>query len=423
LALTARGQEAGEWPRVVAIWAASPFEVRVAFDEPARVSLLESLRGAEIRGGESAVGGAESAFRLGVADVRLLEMGRVLAVATDPHPRPGSYRLVVAPGVGAHGPLPSKVPRIEYALNGVDVGFHDDWEAGQDETPARWTTWWPALDWATVDERLKGSAEHERTRREMTQAGLLVIRTRVIAPEGRLRFALRSSRPIESAQFAFEPAEIDAGKSMEASWVIEAENEPLDLDLRIRHSGVPFSLSSTLTLMGSATGSPVPASGFLLPWAPDAPVLAPATNDERPSLGGGDVARGRVVFESREANCAACHQFRGLGRGIGPDLSELSKRDEQWIYDQIAAPSVRIDPAFQPWTIVMVDGRIFAGLVRTEGFEHFRVVGADATETRLARGEVQELRPSATSIMPVGLIGVLGDGRVRDLIAYLRSTR
>ena len=43
----------------------------------------------------------------------------------------------------------------------------------------------------------------------------------------------------------------------------------------------------------------------------------------------------------------------------------------------------------------------------------------DAKSTVVRRDEIEEFRPSSTSIMPVGLAGALGDGPLRDLLAFL----
>ncbi len=45
----------------------------------------------------------------------------------------------------------------------------------------------------------------------------------------------------------------------------------------------------------------------------------------------------------------------------------------------------------------------------------------NARSTIVRRDQVQEIRPSATSIMPPGLAAALGEPAVRDIIAYLTS--
>ena len=67
----------------------------------------------------------------------------------------------------------------------------------------------------------------------------------------------------------------------------------------------------------------------------------------------------------------------------------------------------------------VVTGRIVSNqdgnlTVITDPFDANKVV-------RMARGEIDEVRPSPTSLMPVGLLDKLNQDEVLDLIAYLLS--
>ena len=67
----------------------------------------------------------------------------------------------------------------------------------------------------------------------------------------------------------------------------------------------------------------------------------------------------------------------------------------------------------------MKDGRVAMGVIRAEGEAALKVGDIDAKHTVIPRAEIEEIRPSASSIMPVGLLGAIGDERTRDLLAYL----
>jgi putative heme-binding domain-containing protein len=71
------------------------------------------------------------------------------------------------------------------------------------------------------------------------------------------------------------------------------------------------------------------------------------------------------------------------------------------------------------YTVALKDGRVLVGIVRTEGADSIRVTDTDAKTTVIHRAEIEEFRPSATSIMPVGLMGTLGEGPLRDLLSFL----
>jgi putative heme-binding domain-containing protein len=74
-----------------------------------------------------------------------------------------------------------------------------------------------------------------------------------------------------------------------------------------------------------------------------------------------------------------------------------------------------------PYTVSARDGRVVAGLVRAEGPDAIRVTDINAMTTTLRRDEIDQIRPSSTSIMPVGLAAAIGPDGLRDLMAYLMS--
>jgi putative heme-binding domain-containing protein len=183
----------------------------------------------------------------------------------------------------------------------------------------------------------------------------------------------------------------------------------------------PFSLKASYRLAAEKTEHPIERTRLLVPWAPvrvDAAIAAPLTV---PDLSGGDPARGRAIFSGDQARCAQCHAFRGQGGQVGPDLTEIGRKSRAEIYRDIAAPSAAIEPDYTSYTIATTDGRVIVGVVRAEGADAIRVTDTNAHATIVRRGEIREIRPSATSIMPPALASALGEAAVRDLIAFLTS--
>ena len=160
---------------------------------------------------------------------------------------------------------------------------------------------------------------------------------------------------------------------------------------------------------------------FTVPWAPVPRLRRPQLEVPVPDLAGGVAKRGEVLFFSEQGRCSQCHAIGGRGGTVGPDLTDIGRKGKEQIYRSIAAPSAEIAPDYVPYTVATRDGRIFAGVVRAEGADAIRVIDTDAKTTTLRRDEIDQIRPSGTSIMPVGLAGGLGEAGVRDLIAYLTS--
>jgi putative heme-binding domain-containing protein len=158
-----------------------------------------------------------------------------------------------------------------------------------------------------------------------------------------------------------------------------------------------------------------------VPWAPLPPEAAAQAPLVLPDLSGGDPARGQALFSGEQARCSQCHAFRGKGGTVGPDLTEIGKKGRAEIYRSIAAPSASIEPDYTSYTVANKDGQVVVGVVRAEGPHGIRVTDSNAKPTMIERGKIAQIRPSGTSIMPVGLAGMLGDAAVRDVIAFLTA--
>ena len=163
---------------------------------------------------------------------------------------------------------------------------------------------------------------------------------------------------------------------------------------------------------------------IFLPWAP---LASGATTEpapaSRPDLDGGDARRGAELFFGDQAKCSQCHAIGGRGGTVGPDLTEIHRKGMDHVYQSIAAPSAEIAPDYVPFTVAARDGRVLAGLVKAEGADSIRVTDTNAKSSILRRDEIDQIRPSATSIMPVGLAAAIGQSGLRDLMAYLISDR
>ena len=107
----------------------------------------------------------------------------------------------------------------------------------------------------------------------------------------------------------------------------------------------------------------MPGERQIVPWAPALPPAAPAEAGVVPDLAGGDPRRGEVVFKGDQAKCANCHKIRGQGGAVGPDLSDLFKRDAASVYRDIAEPSAVIHPDYISYTVALKDGRVAVGVV------------------------------------------------------------
>ncbi|MDR3636497.1 MAG: c-type cytochrome [Isosphaeraceae bacterium] len=404
-------------PRAIAAWPAGLMEVRVAFDRPVRPGIEKALVGKTIRVDESAQrlnglrapSAPPSLAKQGpaIAAARLENGGKLLVLATDPHSRPAVYYLA----------LPGPTQDIPYDLSGVDV----TWDAGGDDPKPAWTGWWPDLSPESTRAATRGSVEHERGLAFLSKPGRLTLRTLLALPQGKVIVRLASSQPIAEAVLGGESGEpkSDATGESVVEFPLEATNDPIDLTVTIqtRTGAKPFALKATYHTESSPP-QPLRPGQLSVPWAPGTPP-APATPPAPPDLAGGDPKRGEALFFGETAKCANCHQIRSKGGKVGPDLTDVFRRPAAEVYRDIAEPSAVIRTDFIPYTLALKDGRVLAGIVRAEGADAVRLTDTEAKATVIARAEIEDLRPSATSVMPVGLVGAIGEANMRDLIAFL----
>lgn len=408
--------------RVVATWPAGPLEVRLAFDGPVDPTVAAKLVGTSIRFNlehrtvdrwrrEGARPPSSPPGALRVAGSKLEDGGQTLVLATDPHPREAVYRLDLPDPTSGGRPAP-----VDYDLTGISA----IWDTGEEGAPPAWSGWWPELDPEASRRQTRGSAEHERGFALLAKPGRLTLSTLVVLPPGPVKLRVASTVPLEGTLGGENPSTM--GKDR-LEFAFESTGDPTDLTLIIptQRSQGPPRLNVTYTVGDDPAERALTREAQVVPWAPSvppAPAEAPAPPFE---LSGGDPARGEAVFLGEQAKCSACHKVGGKGGTVGPDLTNQAGRKLADVYRDVADPSATINPEFVAFTVATKDGRVVVGVVRAEGFDAIRVVDTDAKATEVRRSDIEEFRASPTSIMPVGLVGVLGEDKLRDLLAFLTS--
>lgn len=140
--------------------------------------------------------------------------------------------------------------------------------------------------------------------------------------------------------------------------------------------------------------------------------------------GQGDVRRGQAIFNSAKTACAACHAIGYLGGKVGPDLTRISEiRSERDLLEAIVFPSASFVRSYEPVLVSTRDGEEHSGVLRKDGADEVILATGPATEVRLARADIVEMRPGSVSVMPQGLDEQLSRQELADLLAFLRNTR
>ena len=412
----------------VAVWAAGPIDVVAAFDRALDPSVADGLVGKTIpyHDPSTPVSDRSAARPLGalrIVGARLTDGGRTLSLATDPHPRMARYVLPLPPPKGDKGANSAVATPPAYDLGGVEVTWSPE---GDLDERSRWSGWWPLVDVEATRRLTQGSQPHVVGLALLTKPGELVLNTLVRLPRGKFTASIEASQPILEAALG----EVQAERTGPALFAVTdrvvlnvaSEGVPLFLSITCRTGGNarPFRLKATYRGPGDKTDHTLGRDELILPWAPY-PSPATAAPFVVPDLSGGDAGRGQTIFTGEQARCAQCHAIRGQGGKVGPDLTDVARKSRAEIYRAIAEPSESIEAEYTSYSVATRDGHVVVGVVRAEDADLIRVTDTNAHAVLIPRRELEQIRPSANSIMPVGLTGLLGAAALRDLIAFLTT--
>lgn len=129
-------------------------------------------------------------------------------------------------------------------------------------------------------------------------------------------------------------------------------------------------------------------------------------------------SEGRAIFNR---SCASCHVLYGEGRNVGPDLTGSNRHLLDYLLENIVDPSASVGADFRTTLFVLQDGRILNGVVTAEN-ERTITIQTSQDPITIERSEIDDSKPTATSLMPDGLLQNLSPEQIRDLFAYLQST-
>ena len=134
--------------------------------------------------------------------------------------------------------------------------------------------------------------------------------------------------------------------------------------------------------------------------------------------GGRSAERGRTLF--RETGCIQCHRLGGDGGTVGPELDGLAGRlGRREILESIVEPSKVVADAYAAFLIATNDGSVHSGRIEREDDSVVVLRPAPPAEpVTIAKDEIAERRRSEQSNMPAGMLNVLHEDEVLDLLAF-----
>jgi putative heme-binding domain-containing protein len=133
--------------------------------------------------------------------------------------------------------------------------------------------------------------------------------------------------------------------------------------------------------------------------------------------------RGKAMFTA--SLCISCHNMRGEGGVIGPDLTQLGTRfSYKDMLEASIEPSKIISDQFTATIFYLKEGSSIVGRMISQDNDKY-VISQNPFSPQITREilkkDVERTRVSDVSPMPPGMINQLNAEELKDLLAYLKS--
>ena len=137
---------------------------------------------------------------------------------------------------------------------------------------------------------------------------------------------------------------------------------------------------------------------------------------ESPILG--DSAAGETVFRGK--GCANCHQIRGQGGKLGPDLGNIgAKSSGAVIRESIVDPDADGAIGYRAVKVTLKDGKTLSGVARNRTNYSLQLQDRDGNLHLLSMGDVTDMTLGKGSPMPKDYAKRLTPDELDNLVAYL----
>ena len=445
-------------PQPVLAYAASPTETRIIFDralDPAQWRNL-ARQSSVAMGAHVAAGDRFESFAPGYQAVKdqkgvrrsavdVLSAGiapdlRALVLQTAPRTEAVNYAVTLPDGRRAAGKEAIQRAAIDVLTD--LTGAEAEWRDASGKT--QWAGWLPHLDLKVARALTAASEEHGRLFARLKEPGTLVLRAQLdlhlmlrtaIQPGAKLDFeypteivtvALKSGAGTRLEIKAAAPAKIERGGDGEVRLTTESrENGWLPVEISLATGAGEAALDVSWHTAEDVRPRALQVRRTLLPWAiPRTGTAATAPVERRiPEIAGGDWLRGQRVFTGEQAVCSKCHQVRGEGGIIGPDLSNLVHRDYASVLKDITQPSAAINPDRIAYLVELKDGTSAGGVLLDDTPENLVLGQMTGANVVIPKTKVASMKASAVSLMPEGLWQVLSTQQQRDLMTFLLTER
>ena len=136
-----------------------------------------------------------------------------------------------------------------------------------------------------------------------------------------------------------------------------------------------------------------------------------------------NLKHGEEIFFGR-GTCFACHQVKGKGVPIGPDMNGINKRrDAEYIIRSILLPDEYIVEGFQQTSLEMNDGRKLFGMIQEETEQTVKIYLLTGQKISVDTKDIRKRSDAKNSSMPSNFSHTLSAQDVADVTAWIMQLK
>ncbi len=135
--------------------------------------------------------------------------------------------------------------------------------------------------------------------------------------------------------------------------------------------------------------------------------------------------KGQRIFQ--KASCSSCHQMRGEGGRIGPDLTKIREKyaTPELVLQHILNPSEKVEDQYASVIVETADGQVLRGVVVQDSETELRINEnplASCEPKIIQKSDIEDITRSKISPMPEKLLNTIVEpSDIADLLTYLLS--
>ena len=116
--------------------------------------------------------------------------------------------------------------------------------------------------------------------------------------------------------------------------------------------------------------------------------------------------------------------MNGIGRDVGPNLSEIGKKlSKQAMFESILYPSAGISHNYEQWAVTTTGGQVVTGLLVSSTDTETQIKDINGLVKTIKAAEIEDKVKQSVSLMPADLQKLISVKEMTDVVEYLSTLK